>query len=48
LQKQNLIAALKQSGWRVSGKGGAAELLGIKPTTLSDRIKSLAIRRPRR
>lgn len=48
LQKQNTTAALKQSGWRVSGKNGAAELLGIKPTTLADRIKSFGIRRPRR
>jgi PAS domain S-box-containing protein len=48
LQKQNLLAALKQSDWRVSGKDGAAELLGIKPTTLADRIKSFGIRKPRR
>ena len=48
LQKQNLIAALKATGWRVSGKNGAAELLGIKSTTLTDRIKSFGIRRPRR
>ena len=46
LQKQNFIAALKQSNWRVSGKGGAAELLGVRPTTLTDRIKSLGIRKP--
>ncbi|MDH3439807.1 MAG: sigma 54-interacting transcriptional regulator [Gammaproteobacteria bacterium] len=48
LQKQNLLAALKQTEWRVSGKHGAADLLGIKPTTLADRIKSFGIRRPRR
>ena len=48
LQQQNLMAALKQSGWRVSGKNGAAELLGIKPTTLADRIKSFGIRKPQR
>jgi len=48
LQKQNLVNALKQTGWRVSGKQGAAELLGVKPTTLTDRIKSFGIRKPRR
>ena len=48
LQKQNLIAALKMADWRVSGKQGAAEILGIKPTTLTDRIKSFGIRRPGR
>ncbi len=47
-QKKNTIAALKQANWRVSGPGGAADLLGIKPTTLSDRIRTLGIRRPAR
>jgi len=46
LQKSNLEAALKQSNWRVSGNGGAADLLGVRPTTLTDRIKSLGIRKP--
>jgi PAS domain S-box-containing protein len=48
LQKENITAALRQTDWRVSGKDGAAELLGIKPTTLADRIKKLGIRKPRR
>jgi PAS domain S-box-containing protein len=48
LQRQNLLAALHQSDWRVSGRNGAAELLGVRPTTLADRIKSFGIRRPRR
>jgi PAS domain S-box-containing protein len=45
-QKKNLLAVLGHSGWRVSGKGGAAELLGIRPTTLTDRIKSSGIKKP--
>jgi transcriptional regulator with GAF, ATPase, and Fis domain len=48
LQKNNIIAALTQAGGRVSGKGGAAELLEIKPTTLADRIRAYDIRKPRR
>ncbi|MFT5501790.1 MAG: PAS domain S-box-containing protein, partial [Woeseiaceae bacterium] len=48
LQKQNLISALKQTNWRVSGDSGAAVLLGIRPTTLADRIKSFDIRKPRK
>ena len=48
LQKKNLLAALRQANWRVSGKGGAAELLGVRPTTLADRIKSFDVRKPRR
>jgi DNA-binding NtrC family response regulator len=45
-QRNNLLAALKAADWRVSGKGGAAELLGIRPTTLADRMRALGIRRP--
>ena len=45
-QKNNLAAALKLADWRVSGPGGAAELLGVKPTTLADRIRTLGIRKP--
>ncbi|MGI9204118.1 MAG: sigma 54-interacting transcriptional regulator [Woeseiaceae bacterium] len=48
LQKQNLLLALKQTDWRVSGRNGAAELLGVKPTTLADRIKSFGLRKPAR
>lgn len=47
-QKNNTIAALKQAKWRVSGAGGAADLLGIKPTTLADRIRTFGIRKPGR
>ena len=42
-----LIArALQQCGGKVFGPGGAAELLGVKPTTLASRIKRWNIRRP--
>lgn len=47
-QKRNTVAALKQTNWRVSGEGGAADLLGVKPTTLADRIRTLGIKRPSR
>jgi len=45
-QKKNTIAALEQAAWRVSGAGGAADLLGIKATTLADRIRVLGISKP--
>jgi len=45
LEKQNIIAALEQTGWRVSGERGAANLLGLPPTTLASRIKALGITR---
>jgi transcriptional regulator with GAF, ATPase, and Fis domain len=44
--KQNLIAALNKASWKVHGDGGAAELLGVKPTTLISRIKKLGLKRP--
>ena len=48
LQKANILRALQQTNWKVSGAGGAAELLGVKPTTLADRIRSHKIKRPSR
>jgi transcriptional regulator with GAF, ATPase, and Fis domain len=47
LEKSNLLKALRLTNWRVSGLNGAAHLLGIKPTTLTDRIKKYGIMRPR-
>ncbi len=47
-QRQNIIAALRLARWRVSGKGGAAELLGMRPTTLTDRMQSYGIKKPTR
>ena len=44
LERKNILLALKKSGGRVSGSNGAASLLGIKPSTLSSRIKSMGIR----
>jgi transcriptional regulator with GAF, ATPase, and Fis domain len=41
----NLEAALRRSGGRVYGPGGAAELLGVPPTTLASRLKALGIRK---
>ena len=48
LQKRNLVAALQATHWKVAGKGGTAELLGVRPTTLYDRLKALGIRKPGR
>jgi transcriptional regulator with GAF, ATPase, and Fis domain len=47
LERTNLIAALETTGWRVAGENGAAQLLGMKPTTLSSRMKALGIERRR-
>jgi PAS domain S-box-containing protein len=44
---QNILLALEQSGWKVSGEKGAAKLLGINSSTLASRMKALGITRSR-
>ncbi len=46
LQKNNLLLALRATGWRVSGPRGAATLVGLKPSTFTDRMKKFGIARP--
>jgi len=41
--RENIIAALRMTSGKISGEEGAAELLGIKPTTLASRMKSLGV-----
>lgn len=41
--RMNILAALKFTNGKISGKQGAAELLGIKPTTLASRMNALGI-----
>jgi DNA-binding NtrC family response regulator len=45
-ERDNILACLKRSRGKVYGSGGAAELLGVKPTTLLYRMKVLKIRKP--
>ena len=47
VERNHILKILKQTGWRVRGKQGAAELLGLKPTTLESRMKKLQIVRPK-
>ena len=42
-EKENIETALIQTDWKIYGSGGAAELLGLKPTTLLSRIKKMRI-----
>ena len=44
LERENVQAALESTHWRISGPNGAAKLLGLRPTTLSSKIKSLGLR----
>jgi transcriptional regulator with GAF, ATPase, and Fis domain len=44
LERQNIRTALRQAKGKIYGPGGAAEILGLKPTTLASRMKALSIR----
>jgi transcriptional regulator with GAF, ATPase, and Fis domain len=44
-EHDGIVAALKQTGGKIFGLGGAAELLGMKPTTLASRITALKLNR---
>ena len=45
--RKNIIAALRLTNGKISGENGAAELLGIKPTTLASRMKALSVEKPK-
>jgi len=47
-ERENLLAALEAADWKVMGSGGAAELLGLKPTTLFSRMKKFGLAKPGR
>ena len=44
-ERANILEALNRTRWKVYGRGGAAELLGIKPGTLAARMKKLGLSR---
>jgi formate hydrogenlyase transcriptional activator len=46
VERKHFLNVLQMTGWRVRGKNGAAEILGLKPTTLTSRLAKLGIRRP--
>ena len=45
MQRQHIIAVLKHASWRVSGEQGAAQILGMRPTTLYSKMDRLGIQR---
>ncbi|MBN2415146.1 sigma 54-interacting transcriptional regulator [bacterium] len=46
LERRHIEKVLESTHWQVSGKNGAAALLGINPNTLVSRMKKFNIRRP--
>ncbi len=47
-ERANLRRALEQANGKIFGAGGAAELLGVNPTTLASRIKAMSVERPKK
>jgi len=45
-ERENLFVVLQKASWKIKGVDGAAELLGLKPTTLISRIEKMGLRRP--
>jgi transcriptional regulator with GAF, ATPase, and Fis domain len=48
VERRHIIEALNTTGWRVSGKDGAAEMSGVNPKTLELRMQRLGIQRSKR
>jgi len=46
-ERANLIKALQRTDGRIYGAGGAAELLGLNPTTLASRLRAFKITPPK-
>ncbi|HMX27968.1 MAG TPA: sigma 54-interacting transcriptional regulator, partial [Blastocatellia bacterium] len=46
-ERENLMAALETANWKIYGAGGAAELLGVKATTLASRLQAMGIKKIR-
>jgi chemotaxis protein methyltransferase CheR len=46
MEKEHILRALRETSWNISGKGGAAELLGLNSSTLRGRMRKHGIRRP--
>ena len=47
IERETLVRALEESAWKVAGATGAAQKLGIPPSTLTSRMKALGIARPK-
>jgi formate hydrogenlyase transcriptional activator len=47
VERDHILLILNGTGWRIRGKRGAAEILGLKPSTLESRMKKLNISRSR-
>jgi formate hydrogenlyase transcriptional activator len=47
VQREFILSTLYETGWKIEGPGGAAQALGINPSTLRTRMKKFSIKRPK-
>jgi transcriptional regulator with GAF, ATPase, and Fis domain len=47
MERQYVEDALRRCRWRINGRGNAAEVLGLHPNTLRNRMKKFGIQRPK-
>lgn len=45
VEREHILRILNSTGWRISGRGSAGEILGLKRTTLQSKMKKLGIRK---
>jgi transcriptional regulator with GAF, ATPase, and Fis domain len=45
-ERENLLRVLETANWKIKGPNGAAERLGIKPTTLLSRMNKWGLKKP--
>jgi formate hydrogenlyase transcriptional activator len=46
MERKHILQTLANTGWRVSGQKGAAQVLGLKESTLRSRMEKLGVKRP--
>jgi len=46
IERKHIVTVLERTNWRLAGKGGAAEILGLKRSTLYSKMDKLGIIRP--
>jgi transcriptional regulator with GAF, ATPase, and Fis domain len=46
-EREQILAVLQETGWRIRGASGAAAVLGLKATTLEARMAKMRIKRPK-
>jgi transcriptional regulator with GAF, ATPase, and Fis domain len=46
IERKHILRILQETGWKIEGPNGAAQLLGMNPSTMRARMRKLGIKRP--